>query len=324
MTAARSLRTLLARLAWLVLATLIAFGGAGLVAAMDHAPTTAARPELTWAGDQAAEPALDAATAQLQQLATDVETLGTSARLALAQVVAGDMLSLQQTITNGSLQLSVVQTQTTALDASLAAVPGTGDGAELRLSANVRQRYDELATTQGLTIGLAADWAAFTGRAIDAAKLSGLLSQHDTQTAAAAKEGAAAHYQAALKQLDSSDATMTQALQLRDRLASTTDVSTLTEWLNRNATYDKALRTLYQSLIDAKGVVTSAVRTAFADEQTARAQLPGDTRGLVLIMADVAQGGLNQAVISIEQARGSLNAALNLQQQLREGNALPG
>lgn len=324
MTVLPRLRTPLARLVWLVLAALIAFGGAGLVAAMDHSPGTAARPELTWAGDQAAGPALDGATGQLGQLAGDVETLGTTARLALAQVVAGDLGSLQQTIADGTLQLAAVEAQARALDVGLAAVPGAGEGSALRLSAAVRDRYAALAGTQGLTGGLAADWAAFSGRAVDAARLAGLLAQHDQQTAAAAKEGSAAHYGAALTALDASDATIVQSRQLRDRLASSTDVTTLTTWLDLNAAYDAALRTLYQSLVDAKGRVTSAVKAAFAAEQAARAQLPGDTRGLVVIMSDVARGGLNQAVISIEQARGSLNAALQIQQQLRQGGGLPG
>jgi hypothetical protein len=317
-------RSFLTRLAWLVLAALIAFGGAGLVAAMDHVPGTPGRAELTWAGDQAAAPALDAATTQLEQLASQVETLGTTARLALAQVVAGDLASLQQTIATGTRQLADVRAQATLLDVRLASVPGIGDGAELRLSQAIRDRYDVLAATRNLTDGLAADWAAFTGRATDAAGLTGLLSTHDQETAAAAKEGAAAHYSAALKALDKSDATMASALALRDRLAATTDVSTLTEWLSRNQAYDVALRDLYQSLLDAKGRVTNAVRDAFAAEQAARDRLPGDTRGLVVIMSDVARGGLNQAVISIEEARGSLNAALQQQQQLEQPTANPG
>ena len=36
-------------------------------------------------------------------------------------------------------------------------------------------------------------------------------------------------------------------------------------------------------------------------------------------MSDIAQGGLNQAVIAIEEARGALAEALDLQQQLRAG-----
>ncbi len=41
-------------LAWIVVASVISFGAAGVVAAMNHVPGTTARPELTWAGDRAA------------------------------------------------------------------------------------------------------------------------------------------------------------------------------------------------------------------------------------------------------------------------------
>jgi hypothetical protein len=70
--------------------------------------------------------------------------------------------------------------------------------------------------------------------------------------------------------------------------------------------------------------VTGAVRKAFAAEKAARERLPGDTRGLVVIMAEIGRGGMNQAVISIEEARGELDAALELQRQLEDAPALPG
>ena len=40
-------------------------------------------------------------------------------------------------------------------------------------------------------------------------------------------------------------------------------------------------------------------------------------------MADVAQGGLNQAVISIEETRQSLADALEIQRQLQQEEATP-
>jgi len=52
------------------------------------------------------------------------------------------------------------------------------------------------------------------------------------------------------------------------------------------------------------------VRAAYQEEGAARALLPPDTRALVVIIADIGRGGLNQAVIAIEQARGRLNLAL--------------
>ena len=100
-------------------------------------------------------------------------------------------------------------------------------------------------------------------------------------------------------------------------------MSTLTNWIDRNAAYDAAVRRLYQALLSSKGRVTDKVRAAFADEQAARRALPADTRALVVIMSEIAQGGLNQAVISIEQARGKIGAAIDLQQQLKQGTPLP-
>ena len=178
-------------------------------------------------------------------------------------------------------------------------------------------RYQALAETRGVTDGLETDWAGFAGRALNAATLTNLLSRHDKQTADAAAQGSAAHYQQALDLLDESDAMIEQARGLRDDLAGSTDVSTLTTWIDRNAAYDAAVRRLYDALLESKGRVTDQVREAFAGEQAARRGLPADTRGLVVIMSDIAQGGLNQAVISIEQARGALSSALDLQHQLQ-------
>ena len=94
-------------------------------------------------------------------------------------------------------------------------------------------------------------------------------------------------------------------------------MSTLTAWIDRNAAYDTALRRLYDALLSSKGRVTDKVRAGFDGEQAARHQLPPDTRGLVVIMSDIAEGGLNQAVISIEEARGAIGSALDLQHQMQ-------
>lgn len=313
----RRIRSVLLALAWLGVAALVALGGAGIVASMDHVPGTAARPELTWAGDAAAGPALDAATETLEQLAADMDAFGTSARLGLAQVAAGSTDGLQETIAAGTIQLDAVKRGAAKLEASLAQVPGVGPGAELRLSAETRDRFEKLAGTSGLTAGIEADWAVFAERALDAAGLTALLAAHDQQTGSAVREGSAAHYREALEALDASDATLAEARAARDRLMSTTDVSALTEWLDRNAEYDRALRDLYGSLLTSRGRVTPPVRRAFEAERIAYERLP-DARGLVVIMADVSQGGLNQTVISIEEARGALDAALDEQRPVPE------
>ena len=44
-------------------------------------------------------------------------------------------------------------------------------------------------------------------------------------------------------------------------------------------------------------------------EREAKDRLPPDSRGLIIIMADIGRGGMNGAVITIEEARGALAAA---------------
>ncbi len=94
-------------------------------------------------------------------------------------------------------------------------------------------------------------------------------------------------------------------------MAASVDVAILTQWIDRNANYDRALRALYQVLRTSGSKITPAVEKAYKAEQEARALLPGDTRGLIVIMSDVARGGLNQAVIAIEEAKGRLTDALD-------------
>jgi hypothetical protein len=312
-----ALRTGLVALIWLAIALVVAVGVAGLAATMNRAPGTPARAELTWDGDQEAQPALDAATADLQALSDRVDELGATARDALSQVAAGDVDGLQQAIAKGTQTLTAIDAANGKLNGSVAAIPHSGADWALDLSGAMRHRYEELNRTTTIASGLETDWAAFSGRALDAATMTQLLTLHDTQSGDAAKEGTAGRYKSALTALDQSDATIAHARTLRDELAKTSDVTTLTSWIDRNAAYDAALRNLYRALVASNGRVTPAVSKAIDGERTARADLPADTRPLVVIMSDIAQGGLNQAVISIEQARGALSEALDTQQQLQ-------
>jgi hypothetical protein len=317
------LRAVLLAVAWMAAAAAVAFGGAGIVAVMTPMPATPARAELTWAGDRQAVPALDAATVRLEALAGEVDGLSTTALAALTQVVDGDTTALQGTIAEGTGRLAAVQAASAELESSLLVIPYTGPDAELHVSGDVRHRYAELAGTSGVAGGLERAWAAIAAQALDAASVSGLLSRHDEETAAAAAQGSAGHYKQALKLLRASDATIATARELQDRLAARADVSTLASWLDRDAAYDTALRNLYDAMLKSKGRVTGDVRAAFAAEKATREALPADKRGYVVIMSEIAQGGLNQAVIAIEEARGTLADALAVQQRLKGGGQLP-
>jgi hypothetical protein len=313
-------RRLAVRLAWGFVAALIAIGSAGILATMNHTPGTPARAELTSAGDTAMGPALDAATADLQDLSDEVDGLADTARDALTRVVSGDEAKLQDSIDAGSVTILKVQQLSADLEASLGAIPYAGGDWALHVSTDQHRRYEALAATSGVTTGLVDDWAAFTRRSLDAARITRLLERHDQDTGDAAKLGTQGRYKEALKALDLADATIVDARKLRDNLAGSTDVATLTAWLARNADYDAALRNLYAELIKSKARVTDAVKAAFAREQQARSALPGDMQGMVVIMSDIAQGGLNEAVISIETARGKLSDALDMVQLIRDGN----
>jgi hypothetical protein len=160
------------------------------------------------------------------------------------------------------------------------------------------------------TNGIAEAWARLADGGLSAARLAALLERHDETVAAAAAHGRAERYGEALETLTVAEGVLTDARAVRNRLANTVDVSTLDEWLNRNGRYDAALRRLYETLEESGGEVTVEVRAAVLAEERARDRLPPDTRGLVVIMSDIARGGINDTVIAIEVARGRLDAAV--------------
>jgi hypothetical protein len=308
------LRRLLIALGWLAIAVLIALGGAGVVTALNHPPSTAERPELTWTGDAAAGVALDATSAKLQALSDAVDALGASSKNALASLVAGDVDKLTAALNKGTVQLSTVSSAAADLQTALAAVPYQDDSAGLHVSAATIARYQQLASTPSLTTNLETDWQVLSARAEAASGVPALLATHDQQTAAAATQGEAGHYAQALALLDAPDATIAQARKLATSLSKSADVTTLNQWIDRQAAYDQALRQLYQTMLSSKGKVTAAVRAAFAAEEAAKAALPTSTKGIVVIMGDIARGGMSQVVIDIEVARGAIAAALAAQQ----------
>jgi hypothetical protein len=312
-------------LAWVLIAALIAFGGAGLIQTATKLPTNATREEPpAFAVDPAVEPALARATAELQALTTALDALSGTARDGLAMVSANDAAKLQAEISRGNDELTTVLAGARSLAAAVDAIPYPGPEWQLHMTQDQRNRYLALRSTDGMTDGLDEAWVAFSRGTIDAINLTTLLSRHDDQTAAAAKEGTAGHYAKALTLLDDSDATIAEARAVQDRLAGRVDVSTLRAWLDANAAYDGALRTLYKALVDSRGRVTQAVRDGLKGEQAARAGLPKDAGGIVVIVSDVARGGLNQAVIAIEEARGTLAAALDDATPQASGSPGPG
>ena len=307
----RWLRTIGLAAGWSVIALLISAGAAGLVVGMDHIPGTAARAELTADADATAAAALDDAQAQLADLTEDVQELGVLARGALASLSGQDLETVEQAVDEGAVLVAGISDRSRAIRAELLAIPGIGGPtAELSTSAEVRRRHAAMLSALEVTEGLDDAWVDLTTGSLAAARLSRLLADHDRIMGAAVLDGREGKYDTAIEKIDEAAAVLTEADTMRIQLANTVDVSTLIEWIRRNRNYEEALRALYLAVDESGGRQTATVREAIANERSARKELPPDARGLVVIMAEIGRGGLNGAVITIEEARGRLADAL--------------
>ncbi|MBP1704386.1 MAG: hypothetical protein H6Q36_125 [Chloroflexi bacterium] len=297
--------------AWFACALVLSLGVAGIAVALNHPPSTGARPELTWAADRAIAPGLDAVEADLGSLLDEVDALAELGRTALAALVARDVESLGRTLAEGADRIGRIEAHREEIRAALRALPGAGPGMESRLGPVSISRYDTLVAALPAVDGLAESWDRLAQGSGPASRLATHLLEHDRIAGEAVKLGAAGRYAEAVKQLAGATAELDDARTIRDELAARVDVSTLDEWIDRNAAYDEAVGDLWTALRRSQGRVTDAVRDASARERAAKENLPPDTKALVVILGDVARGGLNQAVIAIEEARGRLATALS-------------
>jgi hypothetical protein len=297
--------------AWLLIAAVIAVGGAGLVAATTSLPGSAGRAELTRDGDLAAAPALDAAQTELTTLAADVDRLGELGRGALTALVSSDFDALDAAVAEGTTLARTIDERSAALREQLLLIPGSGPNEPIVWSPETRERRDLALVAVNATGGLERSWSRLAAGAAVANKLTVLLVAHDQTTGAAATQSRAKKYAEALRTLATATEQLDQAKELRDALQGTVDVGTLTQWIGRNAEYDAALTRLIQATIDADGAITQELKTAALAERRAHEFLPANTSGLVIILAEIGRGGLNQAVIGIEETRATLQAAVD-------------
>jgi hypothetical protein len=305
------MRRVLLIIVWLLVAAVIAIGGAGLVATMANSPGTAPRPELTTDGDEAARAGLVAAEQGIADLATDVDRLGELGRGGLTALVDSDFATLDAAVADGQTLARSIEDRSDALRTQLGQLPGTGPDEDLLWSPATRRHRDVALDALNATSGLESAWVRLAAGSTTANGLTGLLTDHDRIAGQAAASGRAGKYAAALKTLAQAEAKLTQAKTMRDALANTVDVTTLTQWIDANTTYDKSLGRLYQATIDAKGRITDELRQAALAERKAHDLLPSNTSGLVIILAEIGRGGLNQAVIGIEQTKAKLQAAVD-------------
>jgi hypothetical protein len=306
-----TLRTVALVVAWFACAVVLSLGVAGIAVGLNQPPSTGARPELTWSADRAIAPGLDAVEADLGRLLGEVDGLAELGRGALAALVARDVESLGSGLTEGADRIGQIEAHREQIRAALRALPGVGQGMDGRLGPVSIRRYDALVAALPAVDDLAESWDRLAQGSGPASQLATHLLEHDRIAGEAVKLGAAGRYEDAVTTLAGATDELDAARTIRDELAARVDVSTLDEWIDRNAAYDDAVGDLWTALRRSKGRVTDAVRDASAREREAKENLPPDTRGLVVILGDVARGGLNQAVIAVEEARGRLASALS-------------
>ena len=298
-------------LAWTILLALLAVSGAGLLGQTFHAPGSPARAELTWEGDTAIDARLDAAAQQLDAIAADITNLAADAKTALSEVASTDPSRLRAALEDGGAIATRIDEQAKALRTSLVGLPGDGPTAAIEYSNPTLVRRAAILAAIDAAAGVANQWQSVTGRAVDAAEVTSLISQHDATVLSAAQIGVSGKYKDAIPILDQALDTVDQIQDLRQRLITSTDRTGLDEWIDRDRTYDLALQALYAALVKSKGKVDLVVQDKKRDVDNAFDALPPDRRTIIVIVSEVARGGLTQAVLAIEDAHGRIDDALN-------------
>jgi hypothetical protein len=312
-TAARAVSragSVAAGLAWTALAGAVALGAAGLAGQTIHPPGGPAREEITYTGDHALQLRLDAAAASLQGINDNVDRMAAAAKSALGSVSEVDPTDLKTYLERGNGAAVLIAAAALDLRTSLTSLPGDGPDAVVQYSNPTLVRRAQILAAMDAALSLAQDWDNVTGRSLDAARAAGLLNQHEQTVFDASQLGTKAQYDNAISLLEQAKVTLEDIASLRDQIVAGGDVTVLDDWIQRHQKYDAALEALYKALLASHGRNTLVVQQASRDEQAARQQLPPNGGAIVVIVAQLAQGGLNQAVLAINDAQGRIEAAL--------------
>jgi hypothetical protein len=296
--------------AWTVLLAVLAVAGAGLVGGTFHAPGSPARAELTHAGDASLRPRLDDASDRLRRIAVDVDSLAQDAKTALAEIASADPARLRAALEDGAVRVAAVDSATRDLREALVGIPGDGPTAILDFSNPTLFRRAAILAAIDSAASLAVQWELVTGRAVDAASLIELIDGHDQTVLEAAALGRDHKYEQASAILDDALFAVSSVQEMRVKLIAGSENTILDEWIKRTGAWDVALKAVYDALDRSGGKITIAVQSARREEQRAFALLPQDRRTIVVIVAEVARGGLTQAVLAIDDAHGRIEDAL--------------
>jgi hypothetical protein len=296
---------------WTVLFAVLAAGAAGLIAQGSHPPGSAARGDLTAEGDAALDARLDAATATLEAISADVDRLADVAKNALEEIASADPTKLQASLDEGSALARSIDTRAGALRASLADLPGDEPDAVLHYGIDMLARRAAVLTALDAAAGLNAHWEQVAAKAGEAVGLTALIAQHDGVVVDAAALGRNRHYRQAATTLNDAILAVANVKAERNKLIADPGQTVLDAWVERNRDYDLALQALYVALDQSGGNPnTVKVQLARAAERRAYDRLPPDRRTIIVIVAEVARGGLTQAVLAIDDTSGRIDDAL--------------
>jgi hypothetical protein len=295
-------------IAWLIVVAVIAAGGAGLVARADNFAGDVARPELTWSYDRAMQPGLQQGAAEAKGVAESTDKLADTARSALVHLLGGNTTGVEDDLSRGDIWLTDITARDAKIDEIVAALPYLG--APQLLSSGTRDKIAALRAIADATRPLPDRWHHLQLATVPAVDITVVMQAHDSTAFEASQTGVKEDYKGAIAILDEAMAKLDQVAALRDKLAPVVDVTTLSQWIDLNRRHDAALRELYAALLTTKGRVTDEVKKALANYDQAKAQLPPDTRALVVILGDIALGGVNQAAIAVETVRGTVASSV--------------
>jgi hypothetical protein len=295
------LRRLALAIAWSFVAVVVALGGAGIVARADNFAGDVARPELTWRYDQAMAPGLQDATAEAAGIVDATDKLADAARSALVHLLAGDTDLVSADLSRGEIWLADIIARDERIDVLIAGLPYLSS--PQLVSSGTREKIAALRAIVEATQPLPERWNQLEQATVPAVQVTAVMQAHDTTVFEASQEGVREEYEDALQTLDEALGQLDQVAQLRDQLAPAVDVSTLTQWIDRSRAHDEALIGVYKAVMGGKA---DEIAAAVAKQREAEAQLPPDTRALVVILGDIALGGVNQAAIAVEMVRGTV------------------
>ncbi len=239
-----------------------------------------------------------------------VDALAGDAKQALIAVSSGDAAALKTALQTGSGRSSALDSTITQLRADFGGLPGDGPGAATEYSNAILVRRASLLAALDTVGSLSGQWASVTALGTEASALTEAIRSHDTTLASGAAAGVKAEWAKAVSLCNQALAILAEISTMRSDFVQADQGTVLDDWIAVHLRYDKALLTLYQALQASGGVRNAKVDAAYREQALALAQLPADNRQIVVIISEVAQGGLNQAVVAIEVARGAIDAAI--------------